>query len=203
VPQNGYCKLYRLPAVAGHHTAMLMDSIYLGNNDNSARVTSADINHQTGELVLLTAKRIISFTDYVGDRFFNGVKREYFFSSDQGQIEAIQFYADRKLYMTEEGNSTNPGKLYRVDLGDFTGLETTQESTKIKLFPNPSAGLFQLTLAADGLFEAQLFLGQGALVRQLMVKNGTELDLSSLKPGTYYLNVLVDHKKISIPLIKL
>ena len=113
-PQTGYCKMYKLPAQPGTHTALLIDSIYLGATNQEARVTSADINHQTGEVVLLTQTKIVSFVNYPGNRFFNGVVSENYFTASMGQIEAISFTGDNRLYITEEGSGSTAGFLYEV-----------------------------------------------------------------------------------------
>lgn len=115
-PQNGYCKMYQLSATPGNYTAMLKDSIYLGSTDDSARVTSADLNLQTGELILLTATRLISFKNYQGINFFKGQKTEYPFTITPGQNEGIAFFGEKSLYMTEEGTASLAGNLYEIKL---------------------------------------------------------------------------------------
>lgn len=186
-PQNGWCKMYRLPATAGSYTASLQDSINLGNNNDDARVTAADINPETGELILLTAKRLISFTDYVGDRFFNGNKTIYNFATEQGQIEAIHFYDSKKLYMTEEASSNHAGKIYRIDIGIFSSINTTEAENQLKLFPNPSNGIFKVELSIPGSFHAQLFSESGKLINTYTIENGTQLQLEYLPAGSYVL----------------
>ncbi len=186
-PQNGWCKMYRLPATAGSYTASLQDSINLGNNNDDARVAAADINPQTGELVLLTATRLISFTNYVGDRFFNGNKTIYNFATEQGQIEAIHFYDDKKLYMTEEASSNQAGKIYRIDIGVLSSISTTEAENKFKLFPNPSNGEFKLELPIPGSFSTRLFSGTGKLINTFNIENGSQLQLQHLPAGSYIL----------------
>jgi hypothetical protein len=113
-PQTGYSKMYKLPAQPGTHTAILFDSVYLGATNLEARVTAADINHQTGEVVLLTQTKIVSFVNYPGNRFFDGIKSESYFVSSMGQIEAISFTGDGRIFITEEGSGSNAGFLYEV-----------------------------------------------------------------------------------------
>lgn len=188
-PQNGWCKLYRLPATAGNYTASLLDSINLGTNNDDARVTAADIHPQTGELVLLTANRLISFTGYVGDRFFNGNKTLYNFATEQGQIEAIHFYDSKKLYMTEEASSNHAGKIYRIDIGIFSSINASDAENQIKLFPNPSNGEFKLKLPIPGSFRTRLFSGTGKLINTFTIENGSQLQLQHLPAGAYLLSV--------------
>lgn len=111
-PQTGYSKMYRLPAHPGIYTAQLIDSVYLGSTNEEARVTAADINPVTGELLLLTRTKIVSFRAYPGNRFFDGYITEYFFTEPMGQIEAIGFVDNNRLFITEEVTGPNTGFLY-------------------------------------------------------------------------------------------
>lgn len=188
-PQNGWCKMYRLPATAGNYTASLLDSINLGTNNDDARVTAADIHPQTGELMLLTANRLISFTNYVGDRFFNGDKTLYNFATEQGQIEAIHFYDSKKLYMTEEASSNHAGKIYRIDIGIFSSINTSEAENIFKLFPNPSSGIIKVALSVSGKFRAQLFSESGKLINTFDIENDSQLQLEYLPAGTYLLSI--------------
>jgi hypothetical protein len=114
-PQTGFCKMYKPPALPGTHTAMLVDSIFLGEINNEARVTAADIHRQTGELVLLTQAKIVSFINYSGNRFFEGIMSEYYSTVSMGQIESISFTGDGRIFITEEGLRNTPGFLYDVE----------------------------------------------------------------------------------------
>lgn len=115
-PFAGYTKMYKMPATPGTHVAKAAGSRYLGNNFSSAWVTSADIHPASGKLVLLVNNRLIIFSDYPGNRFFDGKTTEYPFTSLPGQVEAILFLSETKLYMTEEGTGNTAGFLYEINL---------------------------------------------------------------------------------------
>jgi len=115
-PFSGYTKMYKIPALPGTHVAKYAGSRYLGNSISSARVTSADIHPESGKLVLLVNNRLIVFSDYPGNRFFEGKVTEYPFAKLPGQVEAILFQSETKLYMTEEGIGGTPGFLYEIIL---------------------------------------------------------------------------------------
>jgi hypothetical protein len=124
-PLNGYCKMYKIPALAGNHTAKLIDSVYLGSTNNDARVTAAAIHHQTGELILLTRSRLLSFQHYSGGNFFNGTLSILPFEDLPGQAEAVDFVSDNKAYITEEGASGQSGFLYEAILRKESNLNET------------------------------------------------------------------------------
>lgn len=200
-PQNGWCKMYRLPATAGQFMASLQDSIFLGTNNDDARVTAADIHPQTGELVLLTANRIISFTEAMGDRFLDGVKNYYTFTSEMGQIEAIQFVENRKLYITEEGSSSNPGYLYRIDLGTINGLNDHSFHKYFQIFPNPASGSFNLKTNLPGSHKALIYSLDGRLIDELNFNANETANRLTLKPGLYLIQVNLQGKTFQEKLI--
>lgn len=115
-PYTGFTKSYIIPATPGNYTAMLLDSFFIESINYSAPVTAADINLVTGELVLLTKDRILSFTNYPGNKFFKGEIIDYRFTTSVGQVEAISFVNKRKLYITEEGSTSLPANIYKVTL---------------------------------------------------------------------------------------
>jgi hypothetical protein len=202
-PQNGYCKLYRLPAAAGVYTATLLDSIYLGSTNIAARVTAADINHITGELALLTGNRIITFSNYTDDRFFEGQQHDYYFSSAMGQIEALAYYDSRKLYMTEEGSATNPGYLYDINLDLIEDLHESQFALSFHIYPNPSRGLFTIASSDSKQVTVKVFTTNGLLIRQILHDGTATLDLSGLAAGTYTLHIEGEGRGLYRRIIKL
>ncbi len=115
LPLTGYTKMYGLPAGSGKYTASLLDTYFTGNSKES-RVTAADINFSTGELVLLTESMIYSFTNYSGNRFFDGDVKCYHLNYPVGQVEGISFIDDNSVYISEEKNGNSGGYIYRVQL---------------------------------------------------------------------------------------
>jgi len=113
-PFNGYSKMYVLPAHPGQYTAMLIDSVFIGPEAGSDRISSTDIHPKTGELVLLTPTKIVSFGNYPANSFFRGERRDYIFTVPPGQNEGIAFVTPNRLYMTEEGSGMRPGLLYEI-----------------------------------------------------------------------------------------
>ncbi|TCO09585.1 hypothetical protein [Natronoflexus pectinivorans] len=115
-PLTGYTKMYGVPASPGSHTAKLLDSLYIDNRNNRSRVTGADINFETGEVILLTRSHLLSFTNYPGTRFFQGEVTDYRFIERVGQVEGIGFINGSSLYISEESDEDRRGLLYRVNL---------------------------------------------------------------------------------------
>lgn len=78
-------------------------------------------------------------------------------------------------------------------------IEST-ETIKLNLFPNPTRNVIQLETDAEIVFPLSLFDTQGKCVLQMYA---TEIDLSLLPSGSYWLSVPVKNKGIRLlPLIK-
>lgn len=123
IPLNGFCKQYILPAQPGEYIARLVDSVYLGQTNDEARVTSAAVHFARDELILLTRTKLVSFTHYIGNEIFRGEMNVYPFEVPPGQAEAVDFVGPgNNVYITEEGSSGLGGYLYEVLLPVSTGF---------------------------------------------------------------------------------
>lgn len=117
-PFTGFTKVYKLPDRAGSYTAELVDSAYMGPAPMLSNwVTSADISPDKEKLALLGHDKLWLFTCFEGDKFFSGKKYTFTFSSSATQKEAVCFFSDNKLYITDElVMRLMGGKLYSLDL---------------------------------------------------------------------------------------
>ncbi len=96
----------------------------------------------------------------------------------------------------------NPSESTDCDL--FLSIET-ESIQAINAFPNPSTGKFRLSFSPE--FKStpyEIIDSRGSLVEKSgALRDGTELDLSGLADGTYYLKFIVDQKTVKvIPLVK-
>lgn len=182
-PFTGITKMYVLPDAPGNHVARLVDSQFIGSTVETGRITSADINHHTGELVLLTNKSLISFTNYTGNRFFNGHKTDYIFNTTPGQNESIAFVSGTKLYMTEEGSGNTGGFLYEILLPQPQGITQT-ESNQRKIYPNPTHGFVWFDKKTEST--QYIYNQTGQMVKE--INAGSQfVDFSNLQNGLYFI----------------
>ncbi|MGB4205239.1 MAG: T9SS type A sorting domain-containing protein [Bacteroidales bacterium] len=192
-PFNGFCKLYKLPALPGNHIAQLIDSVYIGSDTQTGRVTSADINRSSGELVLLTSSKIVSFRNYPGNEFFKGNRIDYNFKSLPGQVEGIAFVTPNKLYMSSEGLGIIPGKLFEIVFNINGENHLKHEPPVFQVFPNPATDYITIdTAKPDG---SQILIsdisGQSLYISTL--ENGKAINISGLSSGFYILSLLNDN----------
>jgi hypothetical protein len=199
-PQSGICKMYSLPAVSGFYVAKLSGSVYLGASNQEARVTAADINFQTGELVLLTSTKIVSFTNYPGNDFFDGEMNEHYFTNEMGQIEAIAFVDNTRIFLTEEGSGQNTGRLYEV-VWDSVNNVNEYGVAKFATFPNPFFDKLYLDNAAGETMNVKVFDVNGKIILQKTTANG-ELALDELPAGIYFLHISTKSNYFATKILK-
>lgn len=197
-PFTGITKMYVLPDAPGNYIARLVDSQFMGSTVETGRITSADINHHTGELVLLTNNRLISFTNYTGNRFFNGHKTDYIFNTTPGQNEGIAFVSGTKLYMTEEGSGNTGGFLYEILLPQPQGIAEI-ETKQRKIYPNPTRGFVWFDKESES---TQYIYNQTGQVVQEIDAGSQFADFSKLQNGLYFIRSLYKGSKVMEKIIK-
>lgn len=198
-PFTGIVKMYVLPDQPGNYSARLAGSFFAGSIAGSGRVTAADINLHTGELMLLTNEKLISFKDYPGNRFFEGTKTEYSFRNLPGQNEGLAFVSGNKLYITEEGSGNTPGYLYEIILPQPQYIDEKPCLNTMSAYPNPASHILRLLPVPDG--QVYIFSLQGKLVKYITPLNH-EIDITGLLRGTYLLCAEINGKPARCIFIK-
>lgn len=199
-PFTGITKMYVLPDNPGTHIAQLLDSRFIGSSTESGRITSADINHHTGELVLLCNSKLISFANYPGNRFFDGEVTEYIFTTTPGQNEGIAFVSADKLYMTEEGSGSSAGYLYEILLPQTQSIpENDAKAEELSIYPNP-ANRYLLIPEGTG-YEKTVYNSNGKVVK-VYGKSEDLPDVSNLPSGIYFITIQRKGEKLTGKFIK-
>ena len=112
---DGTTLLYKIPAVAGNHTAHLMGKFKTCSNNNSCAITGAAISPDEKKVVILSHDKIWLFEDFKEDDFLNGKIVELTLDH-YSQKEAISFKDDQTLYIADERHKKTGGNLYEVSL---------------------------------------------------------------------------------------
>ena len=115
-------KHYVLPASPGNYTAKIIETINICGASSCAnsrkRVTAADISEDGRYVILLTRARMYLFNCFEGSNYLTtGNMRE--FSFDNTQKEAVVFDTYQDIYITDEKNGPNGGKLYYFSLAPY------------------------------------------------------------------------------------
>lgn len=202
-PFSGLTKMYKVNDDPGTYYVQPDDSYFVGSDTDNDRITSADYNRSTGELVLLTHNRLISFTNYQDDHFFDGTIVEYYFEEEPGQNEAIGFVDARNLYMTEEGSGGESGFLYQLQLPRLSaGNQDLNTQTHLTISPNPSTGFVSIKSAAALQTPVTITDSFGKVVCNFHLTTNHQLDISQFKAGVYYLTLPIGKKSLTKRFVK-
>jgi len=200
-PFTGITKLYKVHAQPGSHLLLPEDSFYAGPDSDLDRITSADYNRYTNQLVLLTHNRLLLYANFPDDRFFEGQISEYYFSILPGQNEAIGFLSARRLYMTEEGSGNKAGWLYSVSLPGGTGINVLPDRDLV-LYPSPAADYVMLCGEPEGQLVIRIWGVHGRLWYSGTCSTGDKISVHGLPAGMYYLTVYKDNLKKTLRFVK-
>lgn len=118
IPYNGYSKMYKLSNKPGKYIAQLVDSVYLGESYFESSVTGAALSKDYSHLILLSYSKLTIFSCFEEDSFFSGRTTMLQFSNIS-QKEALSFFNNRYLYLTDEVFHNYGGYLYKIDTRDF------------------------------------------------------------------------------------
>lgn len=123
-PFNGYCKMYKIPATPGVHTAEVCDSIFLcGDSQSNCWVTAAALSPDNSHLALLNDSKVWWFSCFNGSAFFRGAMATANLNNNT-QKEGITFKNNQAVYITDEFSSidNSGGKLYEADFNAYLNM---------------------------------------------------------------------------------
>lgn len=112
--EYGKTSLYKLPADGSSKKAKLIGKFDNGKK-NESWITAADISDDGKNVVLLSQKNILLFTNFSGDEFLNGEVRKIELEH-YSQKEGISFSTNQILFINDEKNGGKGGNLYQLSI---------------------------------------------------------------------------------------
>ena len=206
-----HCHIYSLPKIPGNYQAKRKDRF-----NTNGLVTGADYNSETNQIILTgyTQQTYVPFLwflfDFQGNDFFKGNKRRIELANlFTTQIEGVSYYAPFKAFITAEKSPTFSARTFKIDNMNWTGYthlsepESGDKKNKLVVVENPIRNK-ELKLRTDlmkGDFRLDIIDSVGKVVKQLFLKQTEEeilsIDVSHLKPGTYYVTAFTERKSYS------
>lgn len=168
-PFNGYCKLYKIPAVPGNHVAQICDSVFLcGTSQPECYVTSAALSPDHKHLVLLNHSKMWWFSCFNGSNFFDGQKINITLNTNT-QKEAIAFDNHQQIFVTDEFVTVNNsgGNLYKSNVSGF--------------LQNP-----QVSITADTIICNNCTLSVDSFIGNLLWSSGENTSVITPSNGGWY-----------------
>lgn len=112
--EYGKTKMYKLPAKEGVYEAEFIAEFNAGETHNY-RVTAASISPNKKKIALLTHNKVLLFTNFTSDDFFNGTYTEIDLKHTS-QKEGVTFKDNNTLFITDEKKKATGGNLYEYVL---------------------------------------------------------------------------------------
>lgn len=193
VPFTGLTYEYAVPAIAGVYVLSRRDSVWVGADELSGRVTGADLSDD-GKLALLTYTQVLIFEETAGGRFLEDDADHYDLSTIS-QKEAITWADSCTLFLSDEllAEFQIGGKLYKTELCDQSVSTLGTEQYGIRVFPQPANDelniLYVPEIATKKDCIATFRSLDGKVLHSVKMKPGvvTKLDVSIWPAGTYLL----------------
>jgi hypothetical protein len=124
-PFSGYTKVYRLPKSPGQHTAVLVDSLFLGSGPMMDDwVTGADISPNGSKLALLGHSRVWIVSGFTRDQFSSGeiVKIEL---ANYTHKAGVAFTSENELFIVDEKEfGILGGVIYLLRLAEIMAIKS-------------------------------------------------------------------------------
>jgi Secretion system C-terminal sorting domain len=204
-------KVYKLDKTVGTYSLNVYSTYNI-----SGLLTGASYNAATNEVVLLgylppnaTNSFLYYLNDFNTDLFFSGnVRRvEIGNSNDAWQTEAVAFKNANEIFISCETTGFTNAKLFLSNKSSITlNNKDFENEQKLIVYPNPASDFLNIDIE-NSQAKISIFnlLGQEVFASNqdnLLTKNQLRIDISSLKEGIYFLNVLEGQYKSIIKFIK-
>ncbi|WHF51497.1 PQQ-dependent sugar dehydrogenase [Chryseobacterium gotjawalense] len=98
--------------------------------------------------------------------------------------------AGKELYVA----AVNNGKIYKISTTSLATGENTPHS--FNMYPNPASGKIFIDGLKTSNNTAEINNAEGRKVLETKVKDDQSIDISTLKPGVYFITISADHLKI-------
>lgn len=188
---------YSVPKVPGNYLALRKDSSAVnGLITGATYLPNKRLVILSGYSSLLQPFMYLLF-DFEGTDFFSSFQQKINPSLNFHQVEGVATTNGIDVYLTNEYFSqsiiTNQQKLHKFDLtpvlGDYlSGNNVLSESSDIRIFPNPAKDLVHIQAPKKSLC-LEVRNSEGILVKKARIRHNTDLDISDLPNGRYFISI--------------
>jgi len=188
---------YSLPKIPGDYLAHRKDSSAVnGLITGATYLQNKRLIILSGYSSLLQPFMYLLF-DFEGTDFFSSFQQKINPSLNFHQVEGVATTNGIDVYLTNEYVSqsfiTNQQKLHKFDLtpvlGDYlSGNNVLSESSDIRIFPNPAKDIVHIQASKKSLC-LEVRNSEGILVKKARIRHDTDLDISDLPNGRYFISI--------------
>jgi hypothetical protein len=188
---------YSLPKIPGNYLAHRKDS-----SDVNGLITGATYLPNKRLIILSGYSSLLQpfmylLFDFEGTDFFSSFQQKINLSLNFHQVEGVSTTNGRDVYLTNEYFSqsiiTTQQKLHKFDLtpvlGDYiSGNNVFSKSSDIRIFPNPAKDIVHIQVPKKS-FCLEVRNSAGKLVKKARIRHETDLDISELPNGRYFISI--------------
>ena len=188
---------YSLPKIPGNYLAHRKDSSDVNGLITGATfVPSKKLVILSGYSSLLQPFMYLLF-DFEGTDFFSSFQQKINLSLNFHQVEGISTTNGIDVYLTNEYFSqsfiTNQQKLHKFDLtpvlGEYlSGNSIDSEYSEIRIYPNPAKDTVHIQSPNKSLW-LEMRNSEGKLVLKTRIRSNSDLDISALPNGRYFISI--------------
>lgn len=188
---------YSVPNVPGNYLAQRKDSSAVnGLITGATYLPNKKVIILSGYSSLLQPFMYLLF-DFEGTDFFSSFQQKINLSLNFHQIEGVATKDGLDVYLTNEYFSqsiiTTQQKLHKFNLtpvlGDYlSGNNVLSESSDIRIFPNPAKDIVHIQVPKKSL-SLEVRNSEGILVKKARTRQDTDLDISELPNGRYFISI--------------
>jgi hypothetical protein len=188
---------YSLPKIPGNYLAHRKDS-----SDVNGLITGATFLPSKKLVILSGYSSLLQpfmylLFDFDGTDFFSSFQQKINPSLNFHQVEGVSTTNGIDVYLTNEYFSqsfiTNQQKLHKFDLtpvlGEYlSGNNIDSESSEIRIYPNPAKDTVHIQSPNNSLW-LEMRNSEGKLVLKTRIRSNSDLDISSLPNGRYFISI--------------
>lgn len=132
---------------------------------------------------------------------YQWVKDDALIDGATGPIYIVTEEGNYTVIVTDENNCRDTSEIFNVI---HTGLLNLSNNSYIKVFPNPSKGMFYILMPSKDVYNVYITDISGKLLEKFIsVQNKSELQLNNIPNGVYLANFENDTKQILVKLVVL
>jgi hypothetical protein len=188
---------YSLPKIPGNYLAHRKDS-----SDVNGLITGATFLPSKKLVILSGYSSLLQpfmylLFDFEGTDFFSSFQQKINPSLNFHQVEGVSTTNGIDVYLTNEYFSqsfiTNQQKLHKFDLtpvlGEYlSGNNIDSESSEIRIYPNPAKDTVHIQSPNNSLW-LEMRNSEGKLVLKTRIRSNSDLDISALPNGRYFISI--------------
>jgi len=188
---------YSVPKIPGNYLAQRKDSSAVnGLITGATYLAGKRLVILSGYSSLLQPFMYLLF-DFEGTDFFSSFQQKINPSLNFHQVEGVSTTNGIDVYLTNEYFSqsviSTQQKLHKFDLtpvlGDYlSGNNVFSESADIRIFPNPAKDIVHIQAPKKSLC-LEVRNSEGKLVKKARIRHETDLDISDLPNGRYFISI--------------